>query len=290
MISIITLTYNNLETSTKPFISSILENTSDMDYELIIIDNFSKDGTVEYLHAIQTIHSNIRVIFNPANLGYSKGNNQGLKLAKGDILCLVNNDVLFSPNWLKNLVSVVSSHPEIGLASPTVNEPGDRYSVRNYNELFERHKQQSAVEFEYTCSSSFCCVCMRRDVFEKVGYLDEEFSPAYYEDDDYCLRVLYQGYKNAVLKNTFIFHNHCQTSGKMPDRDEIRKRNRNYYYQKHIIAQYIGALRDENVRLRKHTLFNRLKKIVIEIICVFILNKEQKKKFRTKLKWKLNSL
>jgi len=283
MISIITLTYNNLEAATKPFIESLFKYTNVDDFKLIVVDNNSTDGTVEYIKEIRNKYPNIEAIFNVENKGYSKGNNQGLRLAKGDYICLVNNDVLFTPNWLCAIIAVLQSHLEIGLVSPTVNQVGDSFTVKNYLEKSNRLIEDADKEFEYSHTASFCCVCLRRKVFEEVGFLDEAFTPAYYEDDDYCLRVLYKGYKNAILLNTFVFHNHCQTSGKLSNRVEIRKRNRLYFYDKHIIAQYIGQLRDANEHLKKKSVLGRLRRMLIEIVCIFAFGKDRKKKLRKKL-------
>ncbi|HDS85055.1 MAG TPA: glycosyltransferase family 2 protein [Phycisphaerales bacterium] len=288
MVSIIVLTCNNLESATKLFIDSLFQCTCEDQFELIIVDNGSKDGTVDYLKELSSRHSNIKLIFNDENNGYSKGNNQGLRIARGQYLCLVNNDILFTANWLDKLVSILQCHPEIGLISPVVNEPGDAVTSENYLDKMPLSVQTRDGCFQYSLSASFCCVCMHRKVFEKIGYLDEAFTPAYYEDADYCLRALYQGYKNAILLNSFVFHNHCQTSGTLADRAEIRRRNRLYYYDKHIIAEYIGKLRDENKLLRKKLFSYRIKKIFIEFICFFVHPKKRKKKCRKRLNHKLH--
>ena len=79
--SIITLTYNQLERATKPYIESLYKNTDEKLFNLIIVDNGSTDGTVEYLKTLMKEKNNLHVIFNAENKGYSKGNNQGIKFA-----------------------------------------------------------------------------------------------------------------------------------------------------------------------------------------------------------------
>ena len=91
-LSIITLTLNKLD-YTKKFIKSLFEYTKD--FELIIVDNGSTDGTVEYLETLD----NIKLIKNYENKGFSTGNNQGIAIAKGEYIGFLNNDILLYPNW-----------------------------------------------------------------------------------------------------------------------------------------------------------------------------------------------
>lgn len=287
MVSIIVLTCNNLESATKPFIDSLFQCTREDTFELIIVDNGSTDGTVDYLKKLSSRHPNIKLILNDENNGFSKGMNQGLSVAKGDVLFLMNNDILFPANWLSPALTVIN-RPEAGLVSPVVNRYGDGITARNYVQKAEAISRSCGQGVAYQCFVPFCCVGFRREVFERIGYLDEAFTPAYYEDNDYCLRSLYSGYKNAIALQSFVFHNHCQTSGKLLDRTAILKRNLSYYCEKHLIAQYIETLRNENKSLRKKLLSYRIKKIVIEFICFFVYSTRRKKTIRNRLKYILH--
>ena len=93
-LSIITLTLNKLD-YTKKFIKSLFEYTKD--FELIIVDNGSTDGTVEYLETLD----NIKLIKNSENKGFSAGNNQGIAMAEGEYIGFLNNDILLYPNWFE---------------------------------------------------------------------------------------------------------------------------------------------------------------------------------------------
>ena len=102
-LTIVTLTYNQLERATKPYIESLYKYTNIEDFDLILVDNNSTDGTVEYLKELQTKYNNVTLIFNDKNLGYDIGNNQGLKLidttgdTKNKFIGLFNNDLFFIP-------------------------------------------------------------------------------------------------------------------------------------------------------------------------------------------------
>jgi GT2 family glycosyltransferase len=89
-------------------------------------------------------------------------------------------------------------------------------------------------------------VILRREVFEKVGFLDENFTPAWYEDDDYSFRVLYAGYKNAIANRSFVFHNQSTTSSKLPEKEKIIERNRQYFYDKHPLGKCFHEMYKKN--------------------------------------------
>ena len=114
--SIIILTYNQLE-YTKICIESIRKFTNPDSYEIIIIDNNSTDGTINWLKT----QEDVTVIYNNENLGFPKGCNQGIKIAKGDNILLLNNDTIVTPNWLSNMNKALWSSKEIGAVGTVSN-------------------------------------------------------------------------------------------------------------------------------------------------------------------------
>ncbi|MBO6088297.1 glycosyltransferase, partial [bacterium] len=132
-LSIITLTYNNLE-YTRNFIKSLYENTKD--FELILVDNGSTDGTVEYLKSLP--YNNIKFIFNEKNLGFPKGNNQGLEIAEGEYIGFLNNDILLSSNWFEGVEFVFKNETDAAFVSPFHLNPA-YYNVneKNYIKYFK---------------------------------------------------------------------------------------------------------------------------------------------------------
>ncbi len=266
-VSIITLCWNQLESATKPFVESLYKYTNSELFELIIINNASDDSTFEYLEKLKQEKDNIILIHNEQNLGYSKGNNQGMKIAKGDYLFMLNNDILFMPNWLENMVEILDKNPQIGVLAPKTHisaqplqliENPENYTKENYMEIFN-NRQPDISEISYCDKVIFFCWAMRREVLEKVGFLDENFGLAWYEDDDYTLRVLYQGYKPAIANNVFLFHNHYQgTSVKFHLTDEGKKlfeRNRKYFEDKHSFYLQLkkeNEILEKKLRIRKN--------------------------------------
>ncbi len=264
-IAIVTLTFNQLEQATRPYIESLYAHTPKEDFQLIVVDNASSDGTVQYLRELEQQHGNVTLILNKENLGYSKGNNQGLALVDKStpFIGLFNNDILFTPNWLPNVLKEFERDPRIGLASARINHINKRKAKLTKDNYLERYgRLLSRYKESFTCNvwAFFCCVVIRRETFEKVGYLDERFTPAFFEDDDYCFRSLYAGYRNGYVNTAFIFHNHCATTGNMEGRKKLIERNRKYFYEKHYLGQYIyERMRDEHKPLRKvKAFFKRL--------------------------------
>jgi len=114
LVSIVTLTWNTTEI-TCDFLRSIVEHSTYPNLEVIIVDNGSKEDPTATFKAI---YPEARVILNGKNLGFTGGNNVGIRAAKGDYLFIVNNDTEFTPGLIEGLVEVFEQHPDAGMVSP----------------------------------------------------------------------------------------------------------------------------------------------------------------------------
>lgn len=201
-ISIIILTFNQIQ-YTKLCIDSIRKFTDEDSYEMIIVDNNSTDGTFEWLKE----QKDIKVIYNKENLGFPKGCNQGIEVSSGENILLINNDTIVTPNWLNNLNKCLYSSEYIGAVGPISN------SCSNYQSIpFEYSNLDKMIEFAQKINSSNpksweerlrligYCLLIKREMIEKVGLLDEIFTPGCFEDDDYCLRMRKAGYRVNALQ------------------------------------------------------------------------------------------
>lgn len=245
--AIITLTYNKLEQATKPFLDSLYKFTSEDEFDLYIVDNNSTDGTVDYIKDFAKNHNNIRLIFNSENLGYSKGNNVGLKEVLNndyEFIGLLNNDILFTPDWLEKTLDGFSKGENIGMASPRSNEHC-KLTPQNYLEGYEKFLKKFKGDVKYPLAPFFSCVIIKKEVIDKIGLLDEAFTPAFWEDWDYAFRAQYAGYNMIYVNNAFIFHNHSTTSSSIPS--EIPERNKRYFFKKHPLGRYIWEHKRMNV-------------------------------------------
>ncbi len=136
-----------------------------------------------------------------------------MALATGDYILLLNNDTIVTVNWLDQLLLCLNSDERIGAAGPLTNNASYYTAIQvPYRTLEELH--QFAGEYNKTDRAKWeerikligFCLLMKREVFEKVGPLDERFSPGNFEDEDYCLRIRLAGYKLMLCKDTFIQH------------------------------------------------------------------------------------
>lgn len=212
LTSIIILTWNQLPL-TRACFASIAENTPEP-YELIVVDNGSTDGTVEWLRNQAVTDARIRLIENSINRGFAAGCNQGISAARGNYILLLNNDTVVTPGWLSGLREVLDRNPDAGIVGPMTNCASGIQVVADADyaslpELFAwaatfRENNRYRV-IAHRRIVGFCML-FRKDLIKKIGLLDESFGPGNYEDDDLCLRAELAGYRNLIAADVFIHH------------------------------------------------------------------------------------
>ena len=211
-VSVIVLCYNNLE-FTKSCLKGLLSVGGYPNVEIIMVDNGSTDGTHEYLKELEQETDNFIVMTNAENLGFSAGNNVGIKVATGDYIVLLNNDTYPTPGWIFGLVRHLRNDPELGLISPVTNNIGNEAKIDIH---YANMESMIAASFKYTSrrkdkllfvpTVAFFCVAFSRELSDEVGLLDEQFGQGFFEDDDYCRRVSEAGYKVAIAEDVFVHH------------------------------------------------------------------------------------
>ncbi|WP_010271059.1 glycosyltransferase family 2 protein [Paenibacillus senegalensis] len=206
LTSIIIPTYNGLPLL-QSCIQAIQQHTSEP-YEIIVVDNGSKDGTNEYCRSMGFTFASLAV-----NKGFPIACNIGLRMAAGDQLLLLNNDVIVSKDWLKNLLAGLYSGNDVGLIGPTSNRVSGRQQIRlnyqgldGYPDAAARYmSSHEGVRLEVKRLVGFCLL-FRRKVMEDIGLLDERFTPGHYEDDDYCYRARLRGYRLLIARDCYVHH------------------------------------------------------------------------------------
>src|SRR5512133_1166181 len=143
--SLVVLTYNQLDDGTRPCVESIFRYTRPEDFELILVDNASSDGTPDYLREVKQSHDNVKLVLNKKNKGYAGGNNEGMRIAEGDHIVLMNNDVLVTPGWLDELLAPFATDRSIGLVAPITNSAGNEQMVVIPNLVEENYLELSAA-------------------------------------------------------------------------------------------------------------------------------------------------
>ncbi len=211
-VSIIILTYNQLEYTCK-CIDSINKNT-EMPFEIIIVDNGSKDKTPEWLVSEEKAGHITKVILNKENKGVAAGWNQGILEATGDYLLIMNNDIIVAKGWLENMVQCAESSPDIGMVGPMSNSVSglQREARVTYTNMREFHsfaenymKTNSGNWWELFRIAGFAML-IKAKALQKTGNFDERFGKGNFEDDDYCIRIRRAGYRILVAGDSFIHH------------------------------------------------------------------------------------
>jgi GT2 family glycosyltransferase len=239
-ISVIILTYNNLA-FTQNCIEGLEKHAGYPNWELIIVDNASEDGTIDFLQSYQISRSNVKLILNEENIGFAAGNNVGLEAAQGDYLIILNNDTYVTPGWMTDLTRHLRNNENLGLVGPVTNNIGNEAKIKisysGMDEMCEKAFQYTAShtrQLLYSDRLAFFCVAMRRDVYKTVGALDENFGRGFFEDDDYCNRVHAAGYETAIAEDVFIHHHLSASFNQLDDfvRKELFEKNKAIYEQK----------------------------------------------------------
>lgn len=202
LTSIIIPTYNGLGLL-RETIASIRRHTQSP-YELIVVDNGSKDGTLEYL-----LRYDITFVSLPGNIGFPAACNVGLRLSRGERLLLLNNDVLVTKGWLDRLLACLHHAADIGIVGPMSNYVSGKQQISmpgSYEAKAEQLALENAGSYENVDRVVGLCFLFKRELMNTIGLLDEQFSPGHFEDDDYCYRARKNGYKVMIARDAFIFH------------------------------------------------------------------------------------
>ncbi len=239
-VSIIILSYEAFP-YLRECLGSILQNTSYENYEIVIVDNASSPEVRQYLKAAAAICPKIKLIQNDENKGFAAGNNQGLSYAKdSDFFVLLNNDVVVPSGWLERLL-YYASQEELGIVGPVTNCIGNEAKIETtYRSIPEMtgfswglRNQYQGEFFDIDVAAMFC-VAFRKEVLDKVGYLDESFGIGMFEDDDYAERVRAAGYRVVCVEDVFIHHYGSISFSQLPKQtyDQIFSDNKKKYEKK----------------------------------------------------------
>lgn len=212
----------------KSCLRSLYETTDYDNFRVVVVDNGSTDGSVEMLEAE---FPETALIENGRNKGYSKANNQVITRAKdksADYVLLLNNDTeIVQENWLTRLVEVSERNQDLGVVGCKVVEPsgeihydGRYFPLSNFlypwtkaKYRYNRHEFNNTDDsFEYIDEVVGAVFLIKMDLIETIGGLDEGYSPAYYEESDYCVRAWDAGYRVAYVPDVEVVHLRQQTS------------------------------------------------------------------------------
>jgi len=259
-LSIIIVNYKTQELTSNCVDSIIKSNTRGLDYEIIVVDNASEDGSIE---AIEKQFPQVRTIKNQENLGFSKANNMGIKIAEGDYILLLNSDTIVEFNTLKEALQFIKDHKHTGALGCKILLPSGKldaackrsfptpangiYHSLNLDMAFPDNVRLGAYNLTYADenkTSSIDCIMgafmmVPRKVIDEVGMLDEDYF-MYGEDVDWCYRIKNAGYQIMYYPEVRIFH-HKKASGigkRNPKVIEAFYDSMGIFYNKHYQKRY----------------------------------------------------
>jgi len=241
-------------------LDSIPAAADGLEYEVIVVDNGSDDGSQEL---IEREYPGARLIRNPANTGYTRGMNQALREARGRYLVQLNPDTISHPGAFRALYEWMEAHPEVGICSPKVlNRDGTlqrqcrRSAARPWDvisyfsglwKLFPRSPFFGRYLITYRGDDetfaveavSGSCMFIRRAVTEQIGLLDEVYY-AYQEDTDFCVRARQAGWQVYYYPGAQITHFGGQGGSTYRAAHAIYQWHRSYYiyYRRHMAPRY----------------------------------------------------
>lgn len=226
-VSILIVNYNTKDL-TLDCIDSILDEGSDLKSEIIVIDNGSTDGSIDHLEKLER-NAVIKLIENSENAGFSKANNQGIKVAKGEYILLLNSDTKVKKYAIERMVEFAKKHPETGAvgarllnADGTLQEsafpfPTIERAVKQYwlgqKGLLDKYAPKSIEPVDVLVMAAFL---ITPRALKEVGALNERHF-MFFEDFDYCRALHKAGLKIYYLPDAEVIHYHGASGKKVMD-------------------------------------------------------------------------
>ena len=196
-LNIMLLTYDNLP-ATKKCVENIYKFTKN--FNLIIVDNGSKDDTIIFLRELEKKYKNIVIEFNKENKGIIKGRNQGIDIANKrlknyNFLCFLDNDQICLENWQESYFELFEEGCDLVSCEAWLSRSNDFYPCKRVKNKGEK--------FNYLGGGSLMC---RKNVIKNIGGFDERYLIVYFEDVDFCFRAFQAGYNIKWNHNPVIYH------------------------------------------------------------------------------------
>ena len=256
VVSIIIPIYNAYD-ETKACIESVFEYTN-IPFELVLINDCSPDERIAQLLDEYDSLDNVKVITNETNMGFVKNVNIGFNESGGDVV-LLNSDTIVTPKWLEKLKVSAYQRENIATVTPVSNNAG-AFSVPEFNKnelnglsintvanIVE--KSLNNQSFTVPTGNGFC-LYIKREAIYSVGFFDEVFGRGYCEENDFCMRLIKNGWQNIIEPSVYIYHAHNVSFS--TEKEKLLKKNRKILDQKHPdyskrVRNFINSYHLENI-------------------------------------------
>lgn len=243
LISIIAINYNSLEVTCE-FIESINKHNTYPNIEILIVDNASR---IDPTQRLKQIRPDINVIVNDQNLGFSGGNNVGIRQSRGDFIFIVNNDTEFTAGLLEGLLEIFELYPDAGATSPKFHyffekgiieyagcEAVNIFTGRNGMVGFREPDNGQYDKVKVTNYTHGGGMMIPGKVISKVGLMYEPYF-LYYEEFDWCEQIKRNGYKIYYQPKSLIYHKESMSTGKAsPLKTYYLTRNRILFMRRNV--------------------------------------------------------
>lgn len=262
-LSIIVVNYNTQELLAQ-CLESIYRKMSHLNYEILVVDNASSDGSADM---VKQRFPEVKLIENHKNLGFATANNQALRQAEGKHILLLNSDTIALPSTVEMMRDFISHNPMVGAVGCKILNPDftveatARRFPRPLNALFGRKSVltklfpknrfsgaylaclnvNSEIPFEVDWVSA-ACMMVKREIIEEVGLLDEDFF-MYWEDADWCYRIKAAGWKIYYVPGAQIIHLEGASSNGKDNKLIIEFHKSVFlYYRKHYLKSVFNPM------------------------------------------------
>lgn len=215
------------------------------DTELIWIDNGSSDGASDF---VREHYPQAKVCILPENMGVAYARNRGVELSDGKFVLFLDDDTVASASVIETMMNYLETHPDVGIAGSALRDASGNYqdSFKGYPGLFVKVKNVIKSKLHINTRTVLpnhviyptyvigACQLIRREVFDKIGLLDESifYGP---EDADFCIRAHSAGYLTAYLPHVSILHHYRRITSKKLNTPASRAHIRalRYFWRKH---------------------------------------------------------
>ena len=225
-MTIIIPVYNALD-DLKTTLETLHRSNLSRRVKVLLINDGSDEETSTFLRNFVRKKKQYRLLENEKNMGFVKTCNRGMKEANSDIVILLNSDVMVPKRFEERINECFNFSPKIGVASPLASSSGlwnlpykEGMTFEQMDEFVERN---SLMEYpEILCPEGFC-FCIRKQVIDELGYLDEIFGRGYCEETEFAMRAMNAGWKTVLIDNLYLYHKRHASFGVTTRKEQIEK-------------------------------------------------------------------